>query len=174
VAEARLVRIPRELLHVDLDGLERFGVNAQHRAQVRALLADLPLVPDASASAQLSGPPGTTRACLAVVARHVGQGLRDTNLAIAHDRERLRAARHKLVFLSAADLETLLRSADQRIGRESALFVTDLPSSPGELVLQLLASRTSAGLASFVTAVRPVPALEDWRRLELANTGQPL
>src|SRR6185369_7831082 len=100
VAESRLVRIPRHLLHIALDDLPPGS-----RAKLVPLLADLPLVPDASVSAQLIGPAEATLACLAVLARHVGQGLRDANLAIAHDRERLSQQRHKLVFLTHADLE---------------------------------------------------------------------
>ena len=67
-----LTRIPRELLHVGLDDLSTLGVPDQARAALRALLADLPRVPDASLSAQLIGSREVTLPCLAVLARHAG------------------------------------------------------------------------------------------------------
>ena len=40
-----LVRIPRHLLHVDLDSVSGHGVGEVARGALRELLADLPLVP---------------------------------------------------------------------------------------------------------------------------------
>src|SRR5947209_3211349 len=109
---SRLVQIPKHLLHVALDDLSQLGVPTAARAALRALLADLPLVPEASSSAQLIGPPAIALPCLAVLARHVGQGLRDQNLAIAHDRERLAAERAKLLFLPADALAEAIEKGD--------------------------------------------------------------
>jgi hypothetical protein len=161
--EPPLVRIPRHLLHVSLDDLPALGVNQQARSALRSLLAELPMVPEASLSAQLIGPPDVALPCLAVLARHIGQGLRDTNLAVAHDRARLAEQRHKLVFLEASSLSRLLESGDARPARETVLFVVE--ASPE--VSSLLAEREAAGLASFVTASAPLSALAHWRILHL-------
>src|SRR5258708_37295569 len=144
---ARLVRIPRELLHVGLDDLGPLGVAEHARDALRSLLADLPLVPDSSLSAVLKGPTSVTLPCLAVLARHVGQGLRDHNLSLAHDRSRLHEERRKLIFLEAETLEELLASGVERPAQEAVLFV--LGTTPA--VLDLLAVRDARGLASFVT-----------------------
>jgi hypothetical protein len=155
VVEPRLVRIPRHLLHIALDDLPPGS-----RAALVPLLADLPLVPDASVSAQLIGPPEVTLACLAVLARHIGQGLRDANLAIAHDRERLSQERHKLVFLSGRELEGAVASGATRPMHETVLFV----SAASPALAGLLRERNDRGLASFVTAIEPVT---NWRVIDL-------
>jgi hypothetical protein len=156
VAESlRLVRIPRHLLHIALDDLAPGS-----RAALVPLLADLPAVPDASVSAQLIGPAEATLACLAVLARHIGQGLRDANLAIAHDRERLSQERHKLVFLTGSELEQAVAGGATRPAQETVLFVSDAPSA----LLRLLAERQARGLASYVTAPE---SLTDWRVVDL-------
>ena len=97
-----IVRIPRELLYVGFDDLASLGVPASAQAALRALVADLPLVPDGASSAQLIGARSVALPCLAALARHVVQGLRDHNLTLAHDRPRLRAERRKLLFYDAA------------------------------------------------------------------------
>jgi hypothetical protein len=153
--EARLVRIPRHLLHIQLDEL-----TPSQRSALLPLLADLPAVPDATLSAQLIGPPHATLACLAVLARHVGQGLRDYNLTLAHDAARLKEARRKLVFLSGAELQSVLAAADARPEHEAVVFVHD--STPA--LRALLEQRHSRGLASFVAAREP---LMPWRRVDL-------
>ncbi len=163
----KLVRIPRHLLHLELDDLSELGVpeNAAH-AELRALLADLPLVPNASHSAVLRGPASVTLPCLVVLARRVGQGLREHNLALAaDDRARLHAERLKLIFLDASALEEVLAAGDERAFHEAALFATE----PTAGVLALLAKRRTAGLASFVTSTTPVAALAHWRQLSLAD-----
>ncbi len=156
--ETRLVRIPRHLLHVGLDDLLRLGVSTTSRDALRALLADLPLVPDASFSAQLVGEPAVTLACLAVLARHVGQGLRDHNLGLAHDRARLHAERQKLVFLTGDELATALALRETRPTREAVLFVSETTPS----LSRLLEARHAAGLASFVSTTKPLEELADW------------
>ena len=161
----KLVRIPRHLLHLELDGLRQLGVPEPAQAALRAVLADLPLVPRASDSAVLQGRADVTLPCLAVVARHVGQGLRDHNLALAADRARLREERHKLVFLDAETLENVLASGDERPRLEAALFVVN--TSPS--VLDLLAERHAAQLASFVTSTTPLASLANWRQVELTD-----
>jgi hypothetical protein len=156
VAESsRLVRIPRHLLHIALDDLA-----PGPRALLVPLLADLPLVPDASVSAQLIGPAEVTLACLAVLARHIGQGLRDANLAIAHDRERLSQQRHKLVFLTGCELERAVAGGATRPAQETVLFV----SAASSALEGLLEERHARGLASFVTAEEPIA---DWRVIDL-------
>jgi hypothetical protein len=90
--------------------------------------------------------------------------LRDHNLALAADRERLREERRKLVFLDAETLEAVLASGDKRPIHEAALFVTE--TTPR--VLALLAERQAAGLASFVTSTGPVAGLAHWRRVDLS------
>jgi hypothetical protein len=153
--EPRLVRIPRHLLHLRLDELAEPA-----RSALLPLLADLPAVPDASLSAQLIGAPDDALRCLAVLARHVGQGLRDYNLTLAHDPVRLKEARCKLVFLSGTELEAALESGAPRLEREAVLFVHD--AAPA--VRRLLHERHKHGLASFVTARAP---LMPWRTIEL-------
>ncbi len=160
----KLVRIPRRLLHVGLDDLRQLGVPDNARRELRALLADLPLVPQASDSAVLQGRPEVTLPCLAVLARHIGQGLRDRNLSLAADRARLHVERHKLIFLDAETLENVLASGDDRPTHEAVLFVTE--TTPG--VLALLAQRHAAGLSSFVTSTTPVAALTSWRQVDLS------
>jgi hypothetical protein len=160
---SRLVQIPKHLLHVGLDDLPQLGVPTQARDLLRALLADLPLVPDASSSAQLAGPPGITLPCLAVLARHVGQGLRDQNLSIAHDRTRLAVQRAKLVFLSADALADAIALGDERPAHEAVLFVVEATAA----LQPLIARRDAAGLATYVTAQSPMPELAHWRRVDL-------
>jgi hypothetical protein len=128
-------------------------------------MADLPLVPDASSSAQLIGEPAVTLPCLAVLARHVGQGLRDHNLAMAHDRARLHVERRKLVFLSHDALVEALSQRDERPTREAVLLVSEASAS----VCDLLEQRNRLGLASFVTAPGPLAALAGWRRIDLSG-----
>jgi hypothetical protein len=160
----KLVQIPRDLLHVGLNDLGHLGVPENARAELRALLADLPLVPQAADSAVLQGPAQVTLPCLAVLARHVGQGLRDHNLSLAADKARLHVQRRKLIFLDAGALEHVL-AADDRPLREAALFVTDTTRR----VRALLLDRHSAGLASFVTSTEPVAALAHWRQVHLSS-----
>ena len=157
-----IVRIPRHLLHVELDDLERLGVSAVHRARLRALLADLPQVSGARDSAQLVGPDEVTLPMLAVVARHVGQGLRDANIALREaNRERLSAERRKLAFVSeGALLEGLAAGEVQRVG-EAALFVVGATAATVPVVL----AREARGLVSFVATETPLEGLAHWRRV---------
>jgi hypothetical protein len=111
----------------------------------------------------LIGPESVTLPCLAVLARHVGQGLRDHNLSIAADRPRLRTERRKLIFLDAAALEELLLGGDEQALREAVLLV----HGQRPAVLSLLAQREAANLASFVTSTTSVPALVHWRQVRL-------
>jgi hypothetical protein len=104
-----------------------------------------------------------TLPCLAVLARHVGQGLRDHNLTFAHDRARLNAERGKLIFLHAADLADVVAGGDERPARETVLFVANATSS----VVDLLVQRDAAGLASFLTTTEPIPQLGYWPIVEL-------
>jgi hypothetical protein len=106
-----------------------------------------------------------TLPCLAVLARQVGQGLRDHNLSLAHDRHRLSAERLKLIFLDAEALDEVLASGDERPRREAVLFVVG--TTPA--VRDLLAERHAAGLASFVTSSVPVLALTHWRQVDLSD-----
>jgi hypothetical protein len=160
----RLVQIPRHLLHVALDDLPRLGVPTSAHDALRALLADLPLAPTASSSAQLVGPPSITLPCLAVVARHVGQGLRDHNLSIAHDRARLATDRAKLIFLTGDVLADAVANGDERPTREVAVFIAQTTDALGTL----LAARDAAGLATFVTTPAAAPNLAHWRRVDLS------
>jgi len=160
---SRLVSIPRHLLHVGLDDLPGLGVSESARAALRGLLADLPLVPNAGSSAQLVGPASVTLPCLGVLARHVGQALRDSNLAIAHDRRRLHAERGKLLFLNAQLVADALALGDERPLREAVLFVSEVTAS----LHALLARREAAGLASFVATPEPLSDLAHWRLVDL-------
>ncbi len=164
--QSRLVHIPRHLLHVALSDLSSFGVPPAARDALRALLADLPLVPEASHSAQLVGQPEVTLPCLAVLARHVGQGLRDHNLSLANDREKLRVERHKLAFLSGDALADTVAAGDDRPARQTVLFIPDVM---GSLAI-LLAERDAVGLASFVTTTTPLAELAHWRHVDLTAT----
>jgi hypothetical protein len=158
-----LTRIPRHLLHVQLSDLRGLGVPDQAHDALRALLADLPIVSDAALSAQLIGPRRIALPCLAVLARHVGQGLRDHNLTLAHDRARLHVERRKLAFLDAEAVAAALARGDTQPVTEALLFVVDGTPS----LLDLLAARDSAGLASFVTAAARLPGLANWRTVNL-------
>jgi hypothetical protein len=163
--ETGLVRIPRAFLHLGLADLAGMGVSERGQAALRALIADLPLVPDASVSAQLIGPAQATLPCLAALARHVGQGLRDHNLSFSHDRPRLRAERCKLIFLESDALVELIGRGDPRPRRETVVFVAGAVPS----VLDLLEDRDRAGLASFVTTTLPLTDLARWRCVDLAT-----
>ncbi len=163
VVRSRLVQIPKHLLHVGLDHLSQLGVPTAARDALRALLADLPQVPDASCSAQLIGAPAITLPCLAVLARHVGQGLRDRNLAIAHHRERLSAERMKLIFLSGDALAEAIARGDVRPASEAVAFVAEVTPA----LRPLLASRDASGLATYVTTRSPMVDLAHWRRVDL-------
>jgi hypothetical protein len=160
VSEARrLVRIPRHLLHVELDDLERLGVPPAYRARVRAFVADLPAVPGARYSAQLVGPQDVTLPALAVVARRVGQGLRDANIALRDaGRERLRVERRKLAFV---DADALLTPESDRYMREAALFVVGATAEAVPLLLE----REEQGRVSFVATEVALEALAHWRRI---------
>jgi len=159
------VRIPRDLLHVGLDDLSQLGVPENARGALRGLLADLPLVPDARLSARLVGRASVTLSCMAVLARHVGQGLRDYNLSLAHDRGRLSDERRKLIFLEAEAVDEVVASGDDRPTHEAVLFV--LGTTP--TVLELLAARHTSGLASFVTSTDSVAGLGGWRQVDLTG-----
>jgi hypothetical protein len=159
----RLVQIPRHLLHVQFDELTEHGVPGEAQRRLRKLLADLPLVPDAAHSAQLIGPPEVTLPCLAVLARHVGQGLRDHNLTFAHDRARLNAERGKMIFMAGAELASVVAAGDQRPSRETVVFVVDATPAVVDLVLD----RQAAGLASFIATPEPLPRLALWHIVEL-------
>jgi hypothetical protein len=159
------VHIPKHLLHVKLDDLSQLGVPAAARDALRALLADLPLVPDATCSAQLIGPAAIALPCMAVLARHIGQGLRDRNLAMAHDREWLAAERAKLVFLPANALAHALARGDVRPAHEAVVFVAETIAA----LRPLLAARDAAGLATYVTARSPIADLAHWRLVDLTT-----
>jgi hypothetical protein len=146
-----------------MDELSNHGVPEAARGRLRSLLADLPFVPTAALSTQLVGQPEVTLACLAVLARHVGQGLRDHNLTFAHDRARLNAERGKLIFLHAADLADVVAGGDERPARETVLFVANATSS----VVDLLVQRDASGLASFITTSEPFPQLAHWHIVKL-------
>jgi hypothetical protein len=148
-------RIPRELLYITLDDLTPRDVPDAGRLALRSLLADLPQVPDATSSAQLIGPPEWTLPCLAVLARHMVQGLRDFNLTLAHDRPRLKAQRGKLLFFDSA----ALRQRRSEALREAVLCLHQpLPSD-----LEVLQARHAAQLATFVSSERTIDALSGWR-----------
>lgn len=150
----RLARIPRELLHVGFDDLAGLGVPEAGRLALRALVADLPLVPRAVDSAVLVGEPGCTLPCLAALARHVGQGLRDHNVGLIHDRTRLRSERLKLAFLSAAEVEQVLGepAGPRLLGAVAVLFVHGADDVFVRRLDRLLAVRAGTGRASFVAA----------------------
>lgn len=148
-------RIPRDLLYITLDDL-----GEPWRSRLLPLLADLPQVPTVSDSALLLGRPEVTLPCLAVVARHIVQGLRDFNLTLAHDRSRLHAERRKLLFLDSAAL------LDGPPASESVLCLAEAAPACAELLLQ----RERAGLASFVTAARVLPGLKHWRSIVLFDS----
>ncbi len=147
-------RIPRHLLHITLDDLP-----AQVRSRVLPLIADLPRVPTAADSALLIGPSATTLPALAVVARHVVQGLRDHNLSLAHDRDRLRLERRKLLFVDPAGVDS-----DPGVRDVCVLCLVDADAA----MEPLLAARRAAGLASFVTAPVPLPFASDWRVVDVS------
>ncbi len=149
-------RIPPHLLLITLDDLP-FDV----RSRLVALLADLPQLPTAADSAAFVGPSELTLPALAVLARHVVQGLRDYNLTLAHDRQRLRRDRRKLLFCDAA---TLLE--DGPIS-ESVLCVAGATHE----VMPQLQQRDAAGLATFVTTSIPLDALAHRRHIILEKPG---
>lgn len=163
-AEARLVRIPRALLHLGLDDLAAHGVPDDARSALRALIADLPLVPGAASSAALVGAPEVTLPCLVVLARHVTQGLRDHNVALMHDSARLQAERLKLVFLPGAELASLLAAGDRRPWREAVVCV----AAPTPATSDLFASRDAAGRATFIAVEDDTAVPSHWRVVRLS------
>lgn len=156
-------------MHVGFDDLVALGVPESGRLALRGLLAELPLVPNATHSAQLVGPPESALACLAVLARHVGQGLRDTNLTLAHDRDQLRSKRAKLIFVSAASLPATLADDDERLKHETVLFISDLDANRLAALGDLFARRDASGVATFVTAPVRLAALPTWRLVDLTD-----
>jgi hypothetical protein len=144
-------RIPRELLYITLDDLPSLW-----RARLLPLLADLPQVPTASDSALLVGPSDVTLPCLAVLARHIVQGLRDYNLTLAADRAQLHAKRRKLLFVDEAALL-------DGVPTEAVLCLADATSASRMLLVQ----REHMGLASFITLQTLLPALGNWRCVDL-------
>lgn len=152
-------RIPRELLYITLDDLPPRGVPDAGRLALRSLLADLPQVPDATSSAQLIGPPEWTLPCLAVLARHMVQGLRDFNLTLAHDRPRLKADRRKLLFFDSV----ALRQRRSEALREAVLCV----HQPLPCDVDMLHARDAARLATLVSTERRIDALAGWRVVSL-------
>lgn len=157
----RFVRIPRQFLHVRFEDLDELGVPMSTRTALRALLADLPLVPTAAESAQVIGPPEIVVPSLAVLARHVGQGLRDHNLTLAHHQPTLRAMRRKLAFVDAESLAEGLSDGAEDPAEIAVLFVTNASSD----VVTLLARREANNLASFIGSDTPLEALRHWRLL---------
>jgi hypothetical protein len=149
-------RIPPHLLHITLDDLP-----ADVRSRLVTLLADLPQLPTHADSAVLAGPSTVTLPALAVLARHVIQGLRDHNLTLAHDRPRLRRDRRKLLFWDAS---TLLEDGPTS---ESVLCLAGATPE----VLARLQQREAAGLATFVTTSIPLDALAHWRHINLQSTA---
>jgi hypothetical protein len=159
----RLARIPRELLHIGFDDLLDRGVTPEARSALLGLVADLPQVPTAADSACLVGEPDQTLPCLVALARHVGQGLRDHNVTMLHDKPRLRAERLKLMFLSQAELQAGQDSLGPWLAREAALFVRDIKDR-GELEPLLIERRA---LAAFGSTTDVVNAPASWRIVHL-------
>jgi hypothetical protein len=147
-------RIPRQFLYLTLDDLPESS-----RAALLPLIADLPLVPTAEHSCQVIGPTDLTLPCLAVLARHVVQGLRDHNLTLAHDRHRLHHERHKLLFYD----EPALLQAPPTSTTEAILCLLD----PSPASVPLLTTRHSANLATFIATAHPVPQLPAWHQIHL-------
>jgi hypothetical protein len=143
-------RIPRHLLHITLDDLP-----VALRSALLPLLADLPQLPTAADSAVLIGPSAVTLPALAVLARHVVQGLRDYNLTLAHDRQRLRAERRKLQFYDASAFLSAPPPA------EAVLCLAGGTPDVAPLVLE----REAARLATFITSAQPLGALAHWRQI---------
>jgi len=166
-ARARLVRIPRDFLHLGLDDLESVGVSVGARRALVSLLADLPAVPTADDDALLVGSESTTLPCLAVLARHVVQGLRDHNINLMHDRARLRGERLKVVFISQDDLrrERTLQTAAER---EAALFLHHLQWPLTPAVEQVLVTRAELELVTFGAATA-APGEVPWRRVVMLD-----
>jgi hypothetical protein len=144
---------------VQFDDLRDLGAPVSTRTALRALLADLPLVPTAADNAQVIGPPDVVVPSLAVLARHVGQGLRDHNLRLAHDRDSLRAERRKLAFVDADSLIEGLFDGNEAPADVAVLFVANASSA----VLPLLERREANNLASFIGTAAPIGALSHWR-----------
>ena len=147
-------RIPPHLLHITVDDLP-----VPVRARLLPPLADLPQLPAAADSAQLIGPSAVTLPALAVLARHIVQGLRDHNLTLAHDRPRLRRERRRLLFFDAAAVIEGAAEAET----ESVLCVAD--ATPRVVPVALV--REATGLASFVTTACPLERLAHWRLIDL-------
>jgi len=82
-------------------------------------------------------------------------GLRDYNLTLAHDRPRLKTEPCKLLFFDSLAV-TDARSAALR---EAVLCLHQATPADGELLL----TRHASGLASFITAQRPLAGLPHWR-----------
>jgi hypothetical protein len=154
---------------VTLDDLPGLGVSERSRAALVALLADLPHIPVAGDSALLIGTPETTLACLAVLARHIGQALRDHNAALLHDRARLRAERLKLGFLSQRELTDEAAVLERALREEAALFVQGLSYPLPPELTSILDVRCARGLASFASSALAPPegVLSGWRRVSL-------
>lgn len=159
-----LVRIPSTLRKLGLDDLQAHGVPAAARTALVALLADLPAQPTAADDAALVGPAEWTLPCLVVLARHVGQGLRDHNVALLHEKARLRRERKKLLFLSAGEAIAVDAAP---LEREAVLFLHALGGVPSPLLGRVLGRRADLGLATFVATSRTDTVPPGWRVVDL-------
>jgi hypothetical protein len=147
-------RIPPHLLHITVDDLPEPVC-----ARLLPLLAHLPQLPAAADSAQLIGPSAVTLPALAVLARHIVQGLRDHNLTLANDRPRLCRERRKLLFFDSAAVIERVSEAET----ESVLCLADATPQ----VVPVALAREAAGLASFVSTACPLERLAHWRVIDL-------
>lgn len=159
----KLVQMPVEFLHLDVDDLPSLGVDAgllagfrRYLDRERAALGSLAI---------LVPPEAGTRALLMVLARRVGAALRDQNIRLRDHGGDLGAHRQKLCYLPGAALPAALRTGPARraLQHEAACFFQDLdaawraersdtePLAPSAF-LDLLEARSSRGLPTFLSA----------------------
>lgn len=157
----KLVRMPRELLHVESDDLAALGVNGQ---LIAGLEAYLPRATDDEVGVAILAPADAgTRALLMVLARHVGIALRNDNIRLRDEGGEVEATFGRLCYLPGSAVAEAFQSAPAResLGREGACFVQDLESAWAEgvsapldpkMLLELLDLRLARSLPTYVSA----------------------
>jgi hypothetical protein len=158
--ERRLVEMPSELVSIELGDLPRFGFSQGAIAQLRAYLADLPLLPRFSDSRVFVGPASLTTPAMMVLARRVGQAYRSHNISLRDTPAGSQLARLRLAYLRAGTLQSLNRNDWQRALGEAAIFITEALREHVDLLRRLLAERATSNLPTFVGSEARLDPLE--------------
>jgi hypothetical protein len=163
----KLVQMPTDLIHVDVDDLPARGVDFALVAQLRAYLDNDPAA--RSSLAILAPVDRGSRELLMVVARRLGAALRDENIALRERGGDLQAGRNKLCYLPGSALADALSddAAHRTLAAEAACFFDDVPADQIGRLLLLVDERSAHHLPTHLSAdPGPLPddALRQLRR----------